>query len=55
MDFYKSFGFEVVDRVEHYYKKIQPDDAFILEKVVNNGTKSASAANTGNCGDVMAE
>ena len=55
MDFYKKFGFEVVDRVEKYYKKIEPDDAFILEKVVNNGKKSASAANTAACGDVMAE
>ncbi|KAE9546574.1 hypothetical protein FO519_010214, partial [Halicephalobus sp. NKZ332] len=44
MDFYKKFGFEVVDRVEKYYKKIEPDDAYILEKVVNNGKKSASAA-----------
>uniref|UniRef100_A0A7E4V7F0 N-acetyltransferase domain-containing protein n=1 Tax=Panagrellus redivivus TaxID=6233 RepID=A0A7E4V7F0_PANRE len=55
IQFYKKFGFEVIDRVDNYYKRITPDDAFLLEKVVNNGTKSATVSNTANCGDIMAE
>ena len=32
MDFYKKFGFKVNSTVEKYYKRIQPDDAYVLEK-----------------------
>jgi len=39
MNFYKSFDFEVVGTAEKYYKQIQPDDAFILEKRVNCESK----------------
>uniref|UniRef100_A0A914YHA9 N-terminal methionine N(alpha)-acetyltransferase NatE n=1 Tax=Panagrolaimus superbus TaxID=310955 RepID=A0A914YHA9_9BILA len=51
MEFYKKFGFEVVDNVKNYYKRIEPNDAYLLEKAVNNGTKSAKKENTGNCVD----
>eukprot|EP00667_Euglena_gracilis_P024122 EG_transcript_27542 len=30
--FYKRFGFEVVDEVKDYYKRIEPPDAFVLVK-----------------------
>ena len=30
--FYKSHGFEIVDTARNYYKKIEPADAYILEK-----------------------
>lgn len=35
MEFYKNFGFQVVGTAQQYYKRIEPDDAFILEKAVN--------------------
>ncbi|ELU09987.1 hypothetical protein CAPTEDRAFT_170881 [Capitella teleta] len=30
--FYEKFGFKIVDRKENYYKRIEPADAFVLEK-----------------------
>jgi len=30
--FYKKFGFEIVETKEHYYKRIEPADAYVLEK-----------------------
>ncbi|CAK5087184.1 unnamed protein product [Meloidogyne enterolobii] len=35
LNFYKKFDFKVVGRVDKYYKRIEPDDAFVLEKEVN--------------------
>ncbi|KAI1716216.1 acetyltransferase (GNAT) family domain-containing protein [Ditylenchus destructor] len=32
LDFYKKFGFDITGTVEKYYKRITPDDAYILEK-----------------------
>lgn len=32
LDFYKRFGFEIVETVENYYKRIEPADAYVLEK-----------------------
>mmetsp|Transcript_26278 Transcript_26278/g.52400 ORF Transcript_26278/g.52400 Transcript_26278/m.52400 type:complete len:181 (+) Transcript_26278:3-545(+) len=32
IDFYSRFGFEVCERVENYYKRIDPPDCFILRK-----------------------
>ena len=32
LDFYKKFGFQVVERKEQYYKRIEPSDAFVLSK-----------------------
>ncbi|RNA01500.1 putative N-acetyltransferase san [Brachionus plicatilis] len=32
IDFYKKFGFEIVERKEQYYKRIEPADAFVLKK-----------------------
>ncbi|EFO17087.1 acetyltransferase [Loa loa] len=32
LDFYKRFGFEVVGVAEKYYKRIEPDSAYILVK-----------------------
>ncbi|KAL3077539.1 hypothetical protein niasHS_012245 [Heterodera schachtii] len=36
LGFYRHFGFEVTGKAEKYYKKIEPDDAFVLEKPFNN-------------------
>jgi len=30
--FYKKFGFEIVETKEHYYKRIEPADAYVVEK-----------------------
>lgn len=43
IDFYKKFGFEVVETKEHYYKRIEPADAHVLQKTLRttaivNGT-----------------
>ncbi|CAH0386088.1 unnamed protein product [Bemisia tabaci] len=32
IEFYKKFGFEIVETKEHYYKRIEPADAYVLEK-----------------------
>ncbi|KAI6182228.1 N-alpha-acetyltransferase 50 [Aphelenchoides bicaudatus] len=36
LNFYEHFGFERTREEEKYYKKIQPDSAYVLEKAVNN-------------------
>lgn len=30
--FYERFGFHIIDRKENYYKRIEPADAFVLQK-----------------------
>lgn len=32
IEFYKKFGFEVVDKKEDYYKRIEPSSALVLKK-----------------------
>ena len=34
--FYKKFGFEVVETKEHYYKRIEPADAHVLQKTLRS-------------------
>nr|CAG4644334.1 EOG090X0ED2 [Lepidurus arcticus] len=34
IDFYKKFGFEIVETKEHYYKRIEPSDAHVLQKTL---------------------
>ena len=36
LEFYKRFGFEVVETKEAYYKRIEPADAHVLEKKIDN-------------------
>ncbi|KAL4142604.1 hypothetical protein QTP88_005032 [Uroleucon formosanum] len=36
--FYKKFGFEIVETKEHYYKRIEPADAYVLEKRLRPNT-----------------
>ena len=33
--FYKRHGFEVVERKQDYYKRIEPADAFVLMKTLS--------------------
>ena len=30
--FYERFGFHIIERKENYYKRIEPSDAFVLQK-----------------------
>lgn len=34
IEFYKKFGFEIVDTKEQYYKRIEPADAHVLQKAL---------------------
>ncbi len=53
INFYKRFGFDIVETKEQYYKKIEPADAHVLEKrlkptkSVNGSAAVAAAASTG--------
>lgn len=39
IEFYKKFGFEVVDLKKNYYKRIEPADAYVLQKnLKDNGS-----------------
>lgn len=44
--FYKKFGFEIVETKEHYYKRIEPADAYVLQKTLRNTNSNASGANS---------
>ena len=41
VDFYKSLGFDVVGKIQGYYKRIDPPDCFVLARALN-GTKDES-------------
>ena len=32
INFYKNFGFDIVETKQQYYKRIEPADAYVLEK-----------------------
>ncbi|UYV83100.1 NAA50 [Cordylochernes scorpioides] len=34
IEFYKKFGFEVIETKKHYYKRIEPADAHVLQKTL---------------------
>ena len=34
LEFYKSFGFEIVSTTCQYYKRIEPADAHVLQKIL---------------------
>ena len=38
--FYERFGFEIVERKANYYKRIEPADAFVLQKTFRQSTES---------------
>lgn len=40
IDFYKKFGFEIVETKEHYYKRIEPADAHVLQKTLRKTGQS---------------
>lgn len=36
MEFYKKFGFEIIETKEDYYKKIEPSAAHVFQKQIKN-------------------
>lgn len=40
IEFYKKFGFTIVETKEHYYKRIEPADAYVLEKTLKSATNN---------------
>jgi len=47
INFYRNFGFDVVETKQNYYKRIEPADAYVLEKkldkTVNGGGVASSS------------
>lgn len=41
IEFYKKFGFEIVDTKEQYYKRIEPADAHVLQKTLRRKKSDA--------------
>ena len=48
INFYRNFGFDVVETKENYYKRIEPPDAYVLEKKLDGGatTNGTTVAST---------
>lgn len=44
IEFYKKFDFEVVETYSHYYKRIEPADAHVLQKTLKKNKANASIA-----------
>ena len=36
--FYENFGFEITGKIENYYHRLSPQDAYILEKQLDHST-----------------
>ncbi|XP_035903804.1 probable N-acetyltransferase san [Anopheles stephensi] len=48
IEFYKRFGFEIVETKQHYYKRIEPADAHVLQKTLTKKAAVAAAAANSN-------
>lgn len=44
IEFYKGFGFEVVETYPHYYKRIEPADAHVLQKTLKRSIGGGEAS-----------
>lgn len=42
--FYKKFGFKIVETKQHYYKRIEPADAHVLQKTLRGPTSASSSS-----------
>jgi len=45
INFYRNFGFDIVETKQNYYKRIDPADAYVLEKKLPAGGGSGSSTN----------
>ena len=34
IEFYRNFGFEIIETKQSYYKRIEPANAFVLQKTL---------------------
>merc|ERR1712126_770931 len=50
IEFYKKFGFNTVETKEQYYKRIEPADAHVLEKVLRPGWEEEEELTNGSLG-----
>ncbi|CAB3371307.1 probable N-acetyltransferase san [Cloeon dipterum] len=55
IEFYKKFGFEIVETKEHYYKRIEPADAHVLQKTLRQANGLPHAAKSDSASDVKSE
>ena len=39
--FYEHFGFKIVEKKDNYYKRIEPADAYVLQKDLRGDTDTA--------------
>uniref|UniRef100_A0A336L500 N-terminal methionine N(alpha)-acetyltransferase NatE n=1 Tax=Culicoides sonorensis TaxID=179676 RepID=A0A336L500_CULSO len=46
IEFYKKFGFEIVETKQKYYKRIEPADAHVLQKTLNKWKQNNGGAPT---------
>lgn len=46
IEFYKKFGFEIVETRDQYYKRIEPAGAHVLQKTLRPRSSSASTGTT---------
>ena len=45
IEFYKKFGFEIVETKKQYYKRIEPSDAYVLQKTLTKRDETLSLTN----------
>ena len=52
--FYERFGFEIVERKANYYKRIEPADAFVLQKTFRQteGGQQQQSSNNNDSKDI---
>lgn len=46
IEFYKKFGFEIVETKKQYYKRIEPSDAYVLQKTIKKNEIDAGSPPT---------
>lgn len=46
IEFYQKFGFEIVETRDHYYKRIEPAGAHVLEKNLRKNNNQTTATTT---------
>ncbi|KAI1286004.1 N-alpha-acetyltransferase 50 [Halotydeus destructor] len=47
INFYKKFDFEIIETKEHYYKRIEPADAHVLQKTLRKKPAQANPSTAG--------